>query len=84
LADDPGQGIAEDGVVHGRKVFDDVHAQDVRVAAGKRLQPVEGSVRALATAVRVAAEDETALEPGFDDVHEGVMDDAVAEGSGAD
>lgn len=58
--------------------------QDIRILAGKFLGAVQGAMCALADAIGITIEDETALEDGLDQIAQGVMHDAVAKGRGRD
>ena len=79
-----GQQAAYNLVVNGREVFNDVAMKDVAVAFNPGVGLVQGAVRAFADAAGVAGMDETRFPNGFDDPAEGVVDDPVAKGGGAD
>jgi len=76
--------ITHDGVIDGRKMLDDIDAQDVAVTPGEELQPVDGFVSPFADPVRVGVGDEPAFKDWLYHVAEGVMDDAISEWRGAD
>ena len=71
-------------MINRRKMLHYVGAQDVAVAAGKNLQPIDGPVRALGRPVGVAVGDEQAFEAGLNDVAQRVVHDPIAEADGAD
>jgi hypothetical protein len=84
IADDACDPGHEDGVIERWEVLHDVHPQDIPEALGETLKPVDGGVGSLLPAVCVAVGNEPRVEDGFHPVAQGVMDDAVPEGSGAD
>ena len=84
ITDCPGQGVIENGMINGREVLDDIETQHITIAARKVLQTVHGAVRAFRGTVGITVGDKTALEPGFDDVAQGVVYDAVTEWRSAD
>ena len=72
------------GVVDGREVFPHIGLQDIRVTPGELLAAVHRGMGAFAFAAGVAVEDEGSLEDGLEDAGQSVMDDTIAERSGAD
>ena len=67
-----------------REVLDDIETQHIAKAARKVLQPIHGAVCAFRSAVGITVTDKTALEPGFDDVAQGMVHDPIAEWRSAD
>jgi hypothetical protein len=76
--------VEQDGVIDGGEMTHDVQAQYVAEVPGEGLQPIDRSVGAFTEPVGVAVGNEAALEPGFDDVAQGVVDDPVAKRGGTD
>jgi hypothetical protein len=75
---------AQDCVVDGGEKLLHIKLKGVAVAARKVLRPVEGGVGAFARAAGVAVEDKARFPDWLQQGAERVMDDAVAEGGGAD
>ena len=71
-------------MIDGREVLDDIETQHIAIAARQVLQPIHGAVRAFRGTVGITVGDKTALEPGLDDVAQGMVHDAVAEWRSAD
>jgi hypothetical protein len=78
------QQAAQDVVVNRGKELDHVALQDVRIAPGKVRAAVERGVSPLPYPAGVGIVNEPLFPNRFDDVAEGVVDDAVAERRGAD
>ncbi len=74
----------QDIVVDGLKERLDIGLKNIGIAAGERLRPIEGAVGTLANPIGVAVVDEHALVDRLNEVAQSVMNDAIAERSGAD
>jgi hypothetical protein len=79
-----GQQLGEDGMVDARKELADVGLPHPGVAASEVLAAAHGGVSALALAAGVAVGQEGAFPDRFEDVDQGVMDDAIGVRRGAD
>jgi hypothetical protein len=75
-----GQGGVQDGVVYRGEELHDVTLQHVGVTAGELGAAIQGGMCALAHTAGIAVVDEAGFPDGFDDVAEGVMDNAVTLG----
>lgn len=80
----PGQLVPDDRVVHAVEELADVQLKEPLMLAGIATGARERRFAALAPAAGVAVEGGGALEDRLADVHEGVMEDAIAERGGAD
>ena len=84
VTDCPGQYIIENGMIDGREVLDNIKTQHITIAVREVLQAVHGAVRAFPGAVGITVGDKTALEPGLDDLAQGMVHDPITERRGAD
>lgn len=82
--DDAGQLLVQDVVIHGSEIFPDVAFQDVGMIPGGGPRPFDGEVGAEALAASEGIREEATFPDGFEDSGEGVVNDAVAEGSSGD
>ena len=79
-----GQNVIENRMIDGREVLDNIETQHIAMAAREVLQSIHGAVRAFPDAVGITVGNKTALEPGLDDVAQGMVHNPVTEGCGAD
>jgi len=84
IAEGARQDTEQDFMVNGGEELAHIKVHDETMPSQVICAAIQGGMRAFALAVGVTVEDELALEERLDDVHQGVMHHAVAEGGSAD